>query len=165
MRLDHVETLLLLLLAVASCIIYRSSLKLSFNLKPTAFEVVAVHMLSASAKFVFVAIYRSGSQAVRDILFFTELTNLLESLAVYSCDVVLTGILTFMLMMVRRLTLLTLLPATAFCDVWRQRKGGGEMSPELSRVLEHIATKFQRLPQHSRVKLSSNGTSICARNP
>ena len=35
-------------------------------------------------------IYRSGREAVRD-LFFTELTNLLESLAVYSCDVVLTG--------------------------------------------------------------------------
>ena len=39
---------------------------------------------------MFVVVYRPGSQPVRD-QFFTELTLVLEALAVYSCDVVLTG--------------------------------------------------------------------------
>ena len=33
-------------------------------------------------------------------------------------------------------------PGKGFFDVCRQRRGGGEMAPGISRVLEHIATKF-----------------------
>jgi len=39
---------------------------------------------------------------------------------------------------------LTLLPATVFLAMFAGN-GGGEMPPDISRVLEHIATKFQRL--------------------
>ena len=46
-----------------------------------------------------------------------------------------------------------------FCDVWRQW-GGGKIPPGISRVLEHIATKFQRLYTYVfGVTLSSGGTS------
>jgi len=53
---------------------------------------------------------------------------------------------------------LTLLPATVFAKVCRQR-GGGEMPPGTSRVLEHIATKFQRQSYVFWVILFSGGTS------
>jgi len=52
---------------------------------------------------------------------------------------------------------LTLRRTPVFCDVRRQR--GVKWPPGISRVLEYIATKFQRLHLCFRVKLSSSGTS------
>ena len=73
-------------------LIYRDNLKakrLKFDCAP-AFECVASTLSSAAARIVFVVVYRPGNQPVRD-QFFTELTSVLEAIALYSCDVVLTG--------------------------------------------------------------------------
>lgn len=74
-------------------IIYKDSLqakKLSFGISPTTFELAGAVLSTPCAKLVIVAVYRPGSWLVSD-LFYTELTSLLEALAVYSSDVVLTG--------------------------------------------------------------------------
>ena len=74
-------------------LIYRDNLKakrLKFDCAPVTFEYVASTLSSAAARIVFVVVYRPGSQPVRD-QFFTELTSVLEAIALYSCDVVLTG--------------------------------------------------------------------------
>ena len=64
--------------------------KLSFSSKPTTFEYAATILSSATARLVFVAIYRPGSQIMSE-QFYTEFVAVLEPVAVYSCDVVLTG--------------------------------------------------------------------------
>ena len=74
-------------------LIYRENLKakrLKFDCAPVTFEYVASTLSSADKRIVFVVVYRPGSQPVRD-QFFTELTSILEAIALYSCDVVLTG--------------------------------------------------------------------------
>ena len=67
-------------------LIHRDNLKakrVNFESVPVSFELVA-------ATIVFAVLYRKGSEPVRE-QFFTELTSVLEALAVFSCDVVLTG--------------------------------------------------------------------------
>jgi hypothetical protein len=67
-------------------IVYKDSLqarKLKFDFSPTTFELVGVALSASSAKLVTIVVYRPGSQSVSE-LFYTELTSLLEALAVLS---------------------------------------------------------------------------------
>ena len=75
-------------------IVYRDSLcakKISFDLKPTTFEIIAATFSSSKATSVVVVIYRPGCTAISGDLFYDELTTVLESLAVYNTHVVITG--------------------------------------------------------------------------
>jgi len=65
----------------------------------------------------------------------------------------------------------TVVPATVFCDVRRQMGGIFTPPPGISRILEHIATKFQRLSPYFRCQafywcnFRYRVTSISAKNP
>ena len=54
----------------------------------TTFELLGVNLSFARTNIIIVIIYRTG---VLSELFYTELTALLETMAVYSCDVIITG--------------------------------------------------------------------------
>jgi hypothetical protein len=56
--------------------------RLTFAAQPTTFEVLGCSLRSASTSTVCVAIYRPGSQAIRE-LFYEEFTSLLETVATY----------------------------------------------------------------------------------
>ena len=74
-------------------LIYRSNLyarKMSFDFKPTTFEIVAAHVSSVNANAVFIVIYRPGSAAINEV-FFTEFNSILEAAAVYNSNIVITG--------------------------------------------------------------------------
>jgi hypothetical protein len=64
--------------------------RLTFAAQPTTFEVLGCSLRSASMSTVCVAIYRPGSQAIRE-LFYEELTSLLETVATYRCLIVVCG--------------------------------------------------------------------------
>src|SRR5208282_675939 len=74
-------------------LIHRDNLKskrLISDFTPATFEYVASFLSAADTCIAVVVVYRPGSQPVCG-KFFVELTSVLEALAVYSCDVVLTG--------------------------------------------------------------------------
>ena len=74
-------------------IIYRDNMhvrRITFDVIPTTFEIVAATVSTANVNHVFVLIYRPGSAAV-DERFYSEFTAVLEALAVYRSPVVITG--------------------------------------------------------------------------
>lgn len=60
--------------------------KVDSKFKPKSFEHLCCRVGSGSASLIIVAIYRPGSQSVRQ-LFFAELTTLLESMLTYNCGI------------------------------------------------------------------------------
>jgi len=64
--------------------------KLSFSVQPSTFEVVSCVLRSTSSSVVHVVIYRPGSQAPSEP-FFDELIALLEIVATYRCQIVVSG--------------------------------------------------------------------------
>ena len=74
-------------------LIYRDNFcakKISFDIKPSTFEVIAAQLSSVKANTVFIVVYRPGSTAIND-LFFEELTTILEATTVYNSNLVITG--------------------------------------------------------------------------
>jgi len=67
-----------------------SSVVLSFTVQPSTFEVVNCVLRSTSSSVFHVVIYRPGSQAPSEP-FFDELITLLEIVATYRCQIVVSG--------------------------------------------------------------------------
>ena len=76
-------------------IVYRQHLQCSILPTPAcrSLEVICVRLVTTSGPVVIMNIYRPGSEKPSS-LFFEELTNVLETLVVYSCLVVVGGIST-----------------------------------------------------------------------
>src|SRR5664279_2116277 len=64
--------------------------KIAFDVRPTTFEVLGCSLRSASVTVVHVVIYRPGSKPATDE-FFTELVALLEIVATFRNEIVITG--------------------------------------------------------------------------
>jgi hypothetical protein len=64
--------------------------KITFDVKPTTFEVLGCSLRSASTAVVHIVIYRPGSAAVSE-LFFDEFTRLLEIVATFRTQIIITG--------------------------------------------------------------------------
>ena len=64
--------------------------RLKFDVKPSTFDVLGCTLRSASLNVVYVVIYRPGSEAVSERLF-DELTELLEVVATFHSQVIVTG--------------------------------------------------------------------------
>ena len=58
--------------------------------KPATFEITSIMFSSLKTNFIFVVIYRPGGNPVSD-LFFTELESILETLATYNLQIIITG--------------------------------------------------------------------------
>ena len=74
-------------------IVYRDNLtakRVPIGTAPTTFEVLGANSTVGRSNVIFLVIYRPGSKSVCE-LFFTELIEVLESLAVYNCQVIITG--------------------------------------------------------------------------
>jgi len=64
--------------------------RFTFAVQPTTFELLGCSLRSASTSAICVVIYRPTSQSVNE-LFFEELTQLLEIVAAYRCEIIITG--------------------------------------------------------------------------
>jgi len=64
--------------------------RITLDVKPTTFEVLCCSLKSASVTVVYVVIYRPGNEQVTE-LFFEEFTALLEIVATFRCQVIVTG--------------------------------------------------------------------------
>ena len=60
---------------------------IKFSIKPTTFEILGSNFSFCQRNFVVVTIYRPGSESVSDS-FYTDLTSILETLAVFNCPLV-----------------------------------------------------------------------------